>query len=190
MQTVVLFSDAHRNMEIFDYLDQVYPDYLKLCMGDCCMLEDEYIKHQRDILFVQGNSDYYMSMPLKKELKYPGAKVLYRSSKDLCPLEIIVEIEGVKLLMAHGHRIPYDVKGYLKKKKADVLLSGHTHRYKVAKDADEKVYEINPGSCNPMKVREIDDNWYRKPATICLLTLDSGRIVEIKKIELTKEASY
>lgn len=65
------------------------------------------------------------------------------------PLELLEELEGIRILVTHGHK--YDVKHNLQKLKeraieleADVALYGHTHISEI--DFEEGVWLINPGS--------------------------------------------
>lgn len=65
------------------------------------------------------------------------------------PLELVEELEGVRILITHGHK--YDVKHSLLKLKyraieleADIALYGHTHISEI--DFEEGVWLINPGS--------------------------------------------
>ena len=69
------------------------------------------------------------------------------------PEERLFTLEGVRILMIHGHT--YGVKGgigaalsYAKKKEADILLFGHTHipREECACDGDRYITLFNPGS--------------------------------------------
>lgn len=70
--------------------------------------------------------------------------------------ERIVEIEGVKILLAHGHR--YGVKnGYLnlimraKELQVNAVIFGHTHIPEVF--TEDGVLFINPGSCSYYAVK-------------------------------------
>lgn len=84
-------------------------------------------KYKKPIEYICGNNDY------GKDVKY----------------EKVIEVNGKRLLLVHGHR--YDVyynilKLYLKalEENVDVVLFGHTHVQKV--DREGEVLFLNPGS--------------------------------------------
>lgn len=69
------------------------------------------------------------------------------NSKD--PLELIEEVEGVRILITHGHK--YNVKSNLvgllyraQELEAEIALFGHTHISEVS--MEEGIWLINPGS--------------------------------------------
>ena len=126
MKKIVVVSDNHYAKECIEFLKKEYKDvdYFFHC-GDSDLnksdLEGWHV--------VYGNHDEFMS-PFSKE--------------------IIVEVEGHKFLIVHGHKI-YLFYGYYdelikhaKEKGCDVVCFGHIHWYvDYSKDG---VRALNPGS--------------------------------------------
>lgn len=128
MKKVLILSDSHGNIENMEYaVEKILPDmiiHLGDCKDDAMILQDEY----DDIPFevVPGNCDY-----------------------EDGPQEKIIDIEGNKILICHGHT--YGVKfDYYRlqmgamEKEVDLALFGHTH--KVFYDYHNGVRLVNPGS--------------------------------------------
>ena len=128
---IVVFSDSHSDIESMKKIvDKEKPNMI-FHLGDC--IEDALAlqKYTKDILveFVQGNTDYRYNYDKK----------------------IVLEIEGKKIFLTHGHKyhVKRGVSNILKKgidKKVDITLFGHTHipylNYK------NKMWLMNPGSIN------------------------------------------
>ena len=82
--------------------------------------------------------------------------------------ERLIELDGVRILMLHGHTrgVKYDgTRAYYAAKEidADVLLYGHTHQPVV--DYDGTTYTMNPGSI-------------RYTGTYGVLVIDSGKVTD------------
>ena len=82
--------------------------------------------------------------------------------------EQLIELDGVRILMMHGHTrgVKYGgMNAYYAAKEAgaDVLLYGHTHRPMV--DYDGAIYTMNPGSI-------------RYTGTYGVLMIDSGKVTD------------
>jgi putative phosphoesterase len=129
MKKLFVFSDTHRNSGLISSLQNI-------------MLECDYVIHLGDyvsdtdslkpllnnrLICVRGNGDFFTWVPDEKE----------------------VEIDGVKLLLTHGHR--YNVKNTLVnigdealRRECAAVLYGHTHLCQVTDYAGIKL--INPGS--------------------------------------------
>ncbi|AIO19343.1 hypothetical protein KQ51_01467 [Candidatus Izimaplasma bacterium HR1] len=124
---VVVFSDAHGDKlavdRIIDWNSDT--DYF-LSMGDTELPLDYLVSH--DVVMIKGNS--------RHDAGFMNERML--------------EIDGVKLFMTHGHK--YNVHRSLDKlaklayeKNYDVVLFGHTHILEIEKVG--KVQFLNPGSC-------------------------------------------
>ena len=104
---------------------------------------------KRDIIYVKGNCDFSHTVECDK----------------------IINIEGKKLMLTHGHR--YNVKSnylnlYYKalEEEVNVVLFGHTHYAEIFEK--DNILFVNPGSLSRP----------RGPAqTYAILTIDSGFIV-------------
>lgn len=82
--------------------------------------------------------------------------------------ERLIELDGVRILMMHGHTrgVKYDgTRAYYAAKEmgADVLLYGHTHRAMV--DYDGTLYTMNPGSI-------------RDTGTYGVLMIENGKVTD------------
>ena len=121
---ILIISDYHkRENKVLDLIQEYNPSHI-LCCGDGESELEFYTTN--NIISVKGNCDY----------------------ADL-PLIKIVEIEGKRILMAHGHlhNVHFDIfKLYMlaKENNATHVLYGHTHQQIV--EAYEDITFINPGA--------------------------------------------
>lgn len=90
--------------------------------------------------------------------------------------EVRLEVGGVSVAVAHGHRVPEHDRLLDRHPDARVVIHGHTHRPKVDRRADERLL-LNPGSAGPKR--------FGKPVTAALLRLRPGGEpeVEIRDLE-------
>lgn len=130
MKRILVFSDSHGRTENIKHTLRQIPgiDYV-LFLGDC--LRDIYPMEQAnpEIMFhsVPGNNDFCTSVPDEK----------------------IIEIDGVRIFMAHGHQ--YRVKTTVdlifyrtKELQCQIGLFGHTHCAAMTRDGG--ILLLNPGS--------------------------------------------
>ena len=148
MKRILLLSDSHGNLNnMADAVRSTRPDLI-FHLGDCW----------NDALRLE-----------KLFPKIPMKKVVGNCDWDQGPAELIVEVEGKKFLICHGHA--YGVKMSLltlelsaREKQVDVALYGHTHR--LFYDYLSGLTIINPGSIGAPP-RGI-------PASYAVLTVDAG----------------
>ena len=126
MKTILCLSDTHGNKKGIDSIatqlsEADYVFHLGDVMSDAKYIKDNYNKN---IFFIHGNCDNGDS-------------------------EEIIEIEGVKFLLCHGHK--YSVKSNLTKlhlagieKAVDVCCFGHTHEEIIEKF--HNITLLNPGT--------------------------------------------
>ncbi len=129
MKKIIILSDTHKNLEL---LRAVSPRF------DEC----DYVVHL---------GDYVSDMTEYKE-KLGGKLHMVRGNGDFTlavPDEKVLEIDGVKLFLTHGHR--YNVKATRVNvgfeaygKSCSAALFGHTHRAEITEFEGIKL--INPGS--------------------------------------------
>ena len=129
MKTSVVLSDTHGNRRAIDEISGI-------------LAENNYIIHLGD---TSGDGGYIRSL-------FPGKTFLTNGNCDPVKLgedELVIEIEGVKLLAVHGHR--YSVKSNLYKLAdratelgCQLALYGHTHCAR--EDVINGVTLINPGA--------------------------------------------
>lgn len=134
MKKITVISDTHNNIEQIKSLHGI-------------MLESDYVFHLGDYV----NDIAFMRPELGEKL------ITVRGNGDLfnkAPDEKVVEIEGVKLFLTHGHK--YRVKSTLQNLGQETLaydcraaLYGHTHLSGI--ESYGGVQLINPGSFHAPK---------------------------------------
>lgn len=121
---ILIISDYHKKEnEVLNLIKELNPEHV-LCCGDGESELDFY--SENNIISVKGNCDY-VSLPLTK----------------------VIEIEGKRFVIVHGHNhdVYFDVfKLYLlaKSENCDYVLYGHTHKQYY--EEYEGVTIINPGA--------------------------------------------
>ena len=139
---IIVISDTHKNISnAIDIISRHNPDYV-LHLGDHADDADEirYIFPETDVIGVCGNCDW--------------------SSLTNAPVERMIDIDGVKILMCHGHT--YSVKqgigGYVAAatvKGAHIALFGHTHIPMLENTG--RMIIMNPGTVRTYGMIEIKD---------------------------------
>ncbi len=117
---IVVVSDSHSNVSILNEIaNKNYDADIFYHLGDSEL--PEYLLNR--FTGVRGNCDY----------------------NDLPP-EKDVEIDGFKIHLEHGNSINFAInpEEYIKQKKCDIFLFGHTHRRYANKIGS--TYCFNPGS--------------------------------------------
>lgn len=124
----------------------------------------EYIIHAGDI----GNKD------IIERLKEIGKIIMVRGNNDNeewthdVPKVLRINIEGIDILIIH------ELKKLSKaSRKADLIISGHSHRY--FHEAKENVIFLNPGSCGKRR--------FSLPLTMATIDIDHGNVI-INKVEI------
>ena len=127
--TILVLSDSHGNVDNMEQAVRDTAPQMIFHLGDCWQDAMELRRRFPELPMVQvpGNCDFR-----------PGE-----------PNEVLLEMEGLRLLLCHGHT--YGVKtsllsaGYAAdEKNLDVFLFGHTHRALV--DRRGKTLFLNPGA--------------------------------------------
>lgn len=146
---ILVISDSHgRNDDVKHVIEQVGNFDMLIHCGDI-ERGDDYIRSlvTCPVHMVSGNNDYNLDLPSQK----------------------IIEVEGYKILITHGHR--YYVNGgighledYALANGIDVAMFGHTHRPFI--NIEDNLTILNPGSISYPRqegrkqtflVMEIDD---------------------------------
>lgn len=127
-----VISDTHGYTEAISSAMRMLPDAEAwIHLGDYATDIDDYIEKGLTIYRVNGNCSPALSIPN----------------------EMVVELGGVKLFLAHGHRYAVDYDRSMLSGKAESLgcqaaLYGHTHVPEI--DESGKILVLNPGSpCFP-----------------------------------------
>ena len=141
-KSLLVISDTHRNISnAVSIIDEMKPDYV-LHLGDHTDDADElkFCFPRTEVIGVSGNCDWV--------------------SPTLVPSERMLDIDGVKVFMCHGHT--YSVKSSIERcvavakgKGADVVLFGHTHTPLLDNRGD--IVVMNPGSVSTYGWIEISD---------------------------------
>ena len=125
MKKLVIMSDNHGDDNALSLIKRLEPDadYYIHC-GDSETYNFELLN---DYYSVRGNNDWHLNLPS----------------------ELMLEVEGNKILVTHGQYFGYFNREYamndlLTQKQAQILICGHTHMPMFTKDGD--FYYINPGS--------------------------------------------
>ena len=126
---ILVFSDSHNNNKAVERIKSIMSDYDKiLFLGDGASdfkeIESEF---KGEAFAVQGNCDY--------------------SNEN--PMERIVDFDGIRILMCHGHRynVKLNLNSILYKGEecgVDIILFGHSHTQIL--ENDRGIYIMNPGS--------------------------------------------
>ena len=133
MYRIIVVSDTHRHLEhITRVLDNIIDFDMIIHLGDnvADAKSLERLYPDKKLVAVQGNTD----MPT-----------------PYAPVEIFREIEGVPILITHGHLfgVKTDTNRIFYRGKelgAEVVLFGHTHIPLCQKE--EGIYLLNPGGYN------------------------------------------
>lgn len=132
MKRILVFSDSHGDINLcIDAVSRIPADIILHC-GDYVRDAEKLVKTfpDKDIRYVQGNNDLFTK----------------------APKEIIIEEDGVRILVVHGHehRVKYEMDyktlaRAAKSKSCDMAVFGHTH---ITYEGDfDGIKLLNPGSC-------------------------------------------
>jgi uncharacterized protein len=99
------------------------------------------------------------------------------------PLNLVMEREGLKILMTHiggypGHYEP-KARRKIEEEKPDIFICGHSHILRVMRDEKYgKMLMMNPGAAGVQG--------FHKVKTLLRFTLNNGKIENLEAIELGK----
>lgn len=159
--TVGVVSDTHGTLR---------PEVLRLFRGV------DLILHGGDVGDPQILTDLATLAPLRAvEGNVDGWDVRREVEED-----VELEVAGVRIAVAHGHRVA-DYGSLLDRfPDARVVIHGHSHMPKVDRREDGRLL-LNPGSAGPKR--------FRKPVTAALLRIlpDGELEVEIRDLESGEE---
>lgn len=146
------------------------PDVLRLFRGV------DLILHAGDV----GDAGILADLAVVAPLRAVWGNVDRRDVRREAEEEVTVELNGVTVLVAHGHRSsgPEDLGAG--RSGVDVVIHGHTHEPKVGRREDDRLV-LNPGSAGPKR--------FGDPVTAALLRVSPGGEVdvEIRDLETGRE---
>jgi len=159
---ILLISDTHGSL----------PDQIQKYARDC----DE-IWHAGDV----GNSTVIVTLQHLKPLRAVYGNIDGAEVKAIFPENLIVDCEGVKVLMTHiggsPSKIPTRVKQLLIAHKPNIFICGHSHIARV-----ETMLQF--GNCTYINPGAEGNEGFQKVKTIMLIELDEGKIKSLKIVEL------
>lgn len=129
---VLVISDSHgKNDDVKQVIEQVGEVDMMIHLGDI-ERGDDYIRSiakcpPEKVYLISGNNDYNLTLPYQD----------------------IIDIEGYRTLITHGHRFYVNagtgyLREYAQQNNIDVVMFGHTHKPYI--DIGEDVTILNPGS--------------------------------------------
>jgi uncharacterized protein len=167
MLRIGLISDTHgyldpKVLEVFKEVDEIWH------AGDIGTLQlCEELKNFKPFYAVYGNID-------GKEIRMEY------------PLNLILEREGLKILITHigGYPGNYDPRArkQIEEVKPDIFICGHSHILKVMRDAKHNnLLMMNPGAAGVQG--------FHKIKTVLRFTLNAGKIENVEAVELGLRAA-
>lgn len=136
---------------------------------------EEAIRFNKDVNLIIHLGDYFRDAQKLSNL-FPGIPLeyIYGNSDfmiDDVPAEKMLDVDGKKIFLTHGHRysVKWDYDKLFKKAEelhADVLLFGHTHIPDIVKK--DTYYVLNPGSTSDPR-DDYDESY-------AIIEIDNGKI--------------
>lgn len=133
MMRVGVFSDSHGDTQALDELLERMGHVDAVCFLGDVESDAQHLRErlsampgERQFYAVRGNNDYFNRFQL--------------------PWELLIELDGVRIYMTHGHRIVSDMSLVYKAQELDarVAMFGHTHAAYCA--VEHGILVLNPGS--------------------------------------------
>ncbi len=148
--------------------------------GDFSKMES-IIESNKDCDLKLYLGDFQTSLEHEKEL---AAKFDYvvrgNTDNDYSPMEVLFEVDGVKIFMVHGHRY-YDGVNYVSKlmiaeeaKTKGATLAIHGHDHKASISTEDGVLVFNPGSPSFPRFGSVE--------SYGIIEIESGKIINIENI--------
>ncbi|GJM29267.1 MAG: phosphoesterase [Cyclobacteriaceae bacterium] len=165
--TIGLIADTH------GYLDPKISSYFSAC--------DE-IWHAGDI----GSVKVLESLEQIATTKAVYGNIDGQDIRIMCPEDLIITKEGIKVLLTHIAGTPgkYNsrVKSIIRHQNPDLIVCGHSHILKVTRDpVISGLLYINPGAAGR--------HGFHHQKTIIRMSLENGSVTNLEVIELGKRGS-
>ena len=125
MKKILVVSDSHKHNEILNKIFEANKD-IETCIHCGDLQDNENALNIHDLYIVRGNNDF----------------TLYKD-------ELLLEFEGYKIYVTHGHIQDIETSDHkihqnAQNNNANIVLFGHTHNPKFYQKED--IYYLNPGS--------------------------------------------
>jgi uncharacterized protein len=158
-----LLSDTH------SYLDERILEHFKDC--------DE-LWHAGDV----GDEKVLHQLEAFKPVKAVYGNIDSGTIKQLCPLDLRFDCEGIDVWMTHigGYPGKYNkrVRDIMKTNPPKLFICGHSHILKVMPDRQYDLLHINPGACG--------QEGFHQVRTIIRFSISDKKIHHLEVIELGK----
>lgn len=161
MIKIGLLSDTHSHFpeEVYKYFAEV----------------DE-IWHAGDI----GNIDVLNKLKAFKPTRAVWGNIDGQDIKKFYPLDMTIELEGLRIWMTHigGYPGKYAprIKKALENTKPGLFISGHSHILKVIPDKKLNLLHLNPGAAGKEGFHQV--------RTLMRFAIDEGKVKDLEVIEL------
>ena len=161
MIKIGLLSDTHSHFpeEVYKYFAEV----------------DE-IWHAGDI----GNIDVLNKLKAFKPTRAVWGNIDGQDIKKFYPLDMTIELEGLRIWMTHigGYPGKYAprIKKALENTKPGLFISGHSHILKVIPDKKLNLLHLNPGAARKEGFHQI--------RTMMRFAIENGKVKDLEVIEL------
>ncbi len=161
MKKIGLMSDTH------SHLDETIFKHFKDC--------DE-IWHAGDV----GKAELIEKLSAFKPLKAVYGNIDDRSVRNILPLDLRFDCEGVDVFITHigGYPGRYNrrVSKILKENPPGLFICGHSHILKVLPDHKHQLLHMNPGACG--------ESGFHRMKTLLRFDVEAGKIKNLEVIEL------
>lgn len=161
MTKVLLLSDTHSYIDerILNYAQNADVIFHAGDIGDLKILKA--LENSAKVFAVYGNID---------------GQVI----RSICPEELIIEIEKVKIFMHHIGKYPPNyppkILEKIKEFQPKLYFCGHSHILKVIPDAQHQLIHMNPGACGK--------HGFHHMRTMLRFTIHQEKISNLEVIEL------
>lgn len=161
MKRVLLLSDTH------DFLDDLILQYAT---------EADEIWHAGDI----GTVQVINTLQAIKPFRGVYGNIDGRDVRNVCPLDLRFECEGIDVLMTHiggypGHYEPR-IRNIIRSNPPKLFICGHSHILKVMRDQTTGTLCMNPGASGV--------HGFHKLRTVIRFQASNGQILQPEVIEL------
>lgn len=161
MKKILLLSDTH------GYIDERIESYAA---------QADEVWHAGDI----GTIDVAEKLEALNNFRAVYGNIDGAELRQKYPLNLIFEVEKVKILITHigGYPGKYNkrVSKLLQQEKPKIYICGHSHILKVMPDKELNLIHMNPGAAGQYGHQQI--------RTMLRFTLDNGKIENLEVIEL------
>lgn len=146
---------------------------------------DEVLEHLQDVDEIWHAGDIGELESINQIRKLAEFKAVYgniddQSVKEVFPLNLIFNCEGLKVFMTHigGYPGKYTkrVSDIIKQEKPNIYICGHSHICKVMPDKSNNLLHMNPGAYG--------HHGFHKVRTVLKFDIENTKVTNLRAIEL------